>query len=248
MDRKHRNGNVQRPSRAKEVKPHRWALRGWAVGYRRLARPWFVTRHARRFCRPLMVEGREWFVGLRTPALIIANHSGHFDTIIVLSILPSALYERLAVAAAADRFYRRRLKGMWFSLRYNAFPISRGGGVAALAYSEELLRRGWSLLIFPEGTRTRTGELGPFHPGPAILALRHGLTVLPIHIQGSAGIIPVGERRARPAPVRLRVGEPLTFAAGTEVGEATARMETAVRALVSASSQVEREVVAVGRG
>ncbi len=217
-----------------EVKPHRWALSFWARGFRRLARWWVVVRHVRRFCSPLKLEGLEHFSRLSAPALIIGNHTSHFDTLIVLSILPRWLYSRTAVVAAADRFYTQRLKAAWYSLRYNAFPIARGGGRPALAYSEWLLQRGWSLLIFPEGTRSRTGELLPFHPGPAILALRQGVPVLPVYIAGASNILPPGTPRSRPAAVRVRVGPPLTLEANTPIAEATAAMETAMRALAQA--------------
>ena len=220
-----------------EVKPHRWALSPWARAYRRIARPWTVTRHVRRFCHPFAVEGRESLDRLQNPALIIANHSSHFDTAVVLSLLPNHIYNRTAIVAAADRMYRERLKGMWHSLRYNAFPIRRGGGSEALAYPQELLRSGWSLLIFPEGKRTRTGELLPFHPGPAILALTQRVPVLPIHIQGTADVLPPGVKYSRPAPVRARIGEQIWFDEGTGVAEAKQAMEDAVALLGDRNAQ-----------
>jgi len=218
------------PSTA-DVKPHRWALALWARMYRRLARPLTVARHIRRFCRPLTIEGAERFDRLQNPALIIANHASHFDTPVVLSLLPNHIYSRTAIVAAADRMYRERIKGMWYSLRYNAFPITRGGGSEALSYSQWLLQNGWSLLIFPEGRRTRTGELLPFHPGPAILALSQRVPVLPIYIEGTAQVLPPGTKYSRPAPVSVRVGEPLSFEEGTSVAEAKQAMEDAMAVL-----------------
>jgi long-chain acyl-CoA synthetase len=219
-----------------EVKPHGWALSFWARSFRRLARQWVVTRHVRRFCRPLELAGLEHFSQLNAPALIIANHTSHFDALIVLSILPGRLYGRIALAAAADRFYTQKLKGAWYSLRYNAFPITRNGGRAALTHSEWLLQTGWSLLIFPEGTRSKTGELLPFHPGPAILALRQGAPVLPVHIEGAANILRPGTRWSQSASVRVEVGPPLTIEGNDSVAEATAKMEAAVRALAQPQS------------
>lgn len=214
-----------------DAKPHRWALSFWARAFRRLLRRRFVSEHVERFCQPFTVEGVERLGDVRGPALIIANHTSHFDTVIVLSVLTKRLFDRTAVVAAADRFFISWLKGAWHALRYNAFPITRGGGRAALDYSQWLLEHGWSLLIFPEGRRSRTAELLPFHPGPAILALGGNVPVLPIHIEGASEILPAGERRARPAPVRVRVGEPLYLPEGTSVAEATAMMEAAVRGL-----------------
>jgi len=225
------NGHRERVDSPKEVKPHRWALAPWARAYRRIARPWTVTRHVRRFCRPFTVEGRENLDRLQNPALIIANHASHFDTAVVLALLPGHIYNRTAIVAAADRMYRERIKGAWHSLRYNAFPITRGGGSEALTYSQWLLKNGWSLLIFPEGKRTRTGELLPFHPGAAILALSQRVPVLPMYIHGTADVLPPGVKYSRPGPVRVRIGEQFWFDQGTGVAEAKQAMEDAVAAL-----------------
>lgn len=214
-----------------EVDPHRWALQRWARAFRRLARTWTVHSHVRKFCQPFTIEGEAKLARLDNPMLIIANHTSHFDTVIVLSVLPNKIYDRTAVVAAADRMYRERIKGMWHSLRYNAFPITRGGGRQALAYSQWLLHHGWSLLIFPEGGRSRTGELMPFHGGAAILALGQHVPVLPMHIRGAMDIFPPGTKYSRPAPVTVRVGDLLAFPEGMGVAEAKHAMEEAVRTL-----------------
>lgn len=216
------------------VEPHRWALSLPARVYRRLGRRWIVTRHVQRFCRPFAVDGAEHIERFPAPGLIVANHTSHFDTAIVLSLLTTPLYDRTAVVAAADRFYQSRLKSAWLSLRYNSFPIARGGGSSALKYSEWLLQHGWSLLIFPEGTRSKTGELLRFHPGPAILSLRQRVPVLPIHIDGAANILRPGTRLSQPAPVHVRVGPPLSFDEGVDAREATQAIHDAVRALIPA--------------
>jgi 1-acyl-sn-glycerol-3-phosphate acyltransferase len=220
-----------------EAKPHRWALSAWARAYRRLARRWDVDKHVNQFCRPFTVEGTENLEALDHPLLIIANHTSHFDTVIVLSVLPRKIWDRTAVVAAADRMYRERVKGMLHSLRYNAFPITRGGGREALAYSQWLLHKGWSLLIFPEGKRSRSGELMPFHGGPAILALGQHVPVLPMYIKGAGEILPPGSPTSQAAPVLVRVGAPFTFPAGTSIPDAKHAMEAAVRALIPAEAR-----------
>jgi len=219
-----------------EVDPHRWALQFWARWYRRLARRWTVDSHIKKLCQPFTVEGREILERAESPMIIIANHTSHFDTAVVLHLLPSKIYDRTAVVAAADRMYRDRLKGMWNSLRYNSFPITRGGGREALAYTQWLMHHGWSILIFPEGKRSRNGELMPFHGGPAILALAHNVPVLQIYIKGAMDILPPGTRHARPAPVHARVGEPFTIAPGSHIGDAKHQMEEAMRALANGDS------------
>jgi 1-acyl-sn-glycerol-3-phosphate acyltransferase len=171
--------------------------------------------------------------------LIIANHSSHFDTVIALDVLPWRVYSRTAVVAAADRMYRSRLKGMWNSLRYNSFPITRGGGREALAYSQWLLSHGWSLLIFPEGKRSRDGQLMPHHGGPAILALSQDVPILPMYIDGAINILRPGTRRSQPAPVHLRIGPLMRIPQGTSIADAKRMMEDAIRELSAGSEQAK---------
>ena len=218
------------------VQPHRWALSWWARFFRRIARRWTVNSHVRKFCQPLTTEGAEKLVGLEGPLLIIANHTSHFDTVIVLDLLPNKIYDRTAIVAAADRMYRQRIKGMWYSLRYNSFPITRGGGMKSLAYSQWLLDHGWSLVIFPEGRRSRTGELQKFHPGPALLATDQLIPILPIYISGASNILPPGTRESKPAPVHVRIGDVIRFAEGTQIPEAKSAMEEAMKTLAAAGN------------
>jgi 1-acyl-sn-glycerol-3-phosphate acyltransferase len=224
-----------------EVAPHKWALSWWARLYRRIARRWDVDKHVKAYCRPLTIEGHENLDGVKGPLLIIANHTSHFDTVIVLYTITNRIRDKTAVVAAADRMYRERIKGMLHSLRYNAFPITRGGGREALSYSQWLTSRGWSLLIFPEGKRSRTGELMPFKGGTAILALGQNIPVLPIYIQGASDILPPGSPVSKPAPVLVRVGKPFEFPEGTTIPEAKTAMEAAIRDLMPEPSSASTD-------
>lgn len=150
------------------TEPHRWQTQLWARAARRAGRHWVMTRHMRRLCQPMVVEGLENLDGVRGPVLIIANHTSHIDTPTLVSALPTVLRERAAVAAAADRFYRASQRSWWFSLFWNTYPIARGGGMKALDYSMWLLQHRWSIVIFPEGGRFKAGAVQRFHHGPTI--------------------------------------------------------------------------------
>lgn len=227
------------------VVPHRWALSPWARWFRRLTHGWFVARHVRRYCRPLSVQGLEHLAPLKGPAIFVANHTSHFDAYLITTILPSRWRQRAAMAAAADRWYeRKKLRAAWFSLILNIYPIQRGGGHSALDYSHRLLERGWSLIIFPEGTRAKKGHLEAFKYGVAILALGHDVPVVPVHLNGVANLLPPGERRLRPDSVEVRVGSPLLFEHGTSIPEATARLQQVVEAMGVAQAQPEPAPVA----
>jgi 1-acyl-sn-glycerol-3-phosphate acyltransferase len=95
-------------------------------------------------------------------------------------------------------------------------------------------------MIFPEGKRSRTGEMMPFHMGPAILALGNRVPVLPIYIRGASNILPPGEWTSRAAPVHVRIGKPFAFRDGTTVPDAKQQMEDAMRALAPQEDQREQ--------
>src|SRR5581483_9531763 len=135
--------------------------------------------------RPLRVEGRERLAKLPGPALLIANHASHLDSLTVLATLPRARRRRTAVAAAADYFFTSRGRTLIATLALGAFPFHRTGPVAAsLAHCGDLADEGATLLVFPEGTRSVDGTLAPFKPGIGLLARELGLPVVPISLDG----------------------------------------------------------------
>jgi 1-acyl-sn-glycerol-3-phosphate acyltransferase len=224
--------------RAWSPAPHGWQTQPWARALRRAGRHWVMSRHVRSYCRPLTIEGAEHLRDVHGPALIIANHSSHFDTPVVLSALPERIRAKTAVAAAADRFYAPGKRGWWFSLFFNAYPIERGGGRDALDYSLALIERGWSLLVYPEGTRSRSGEVQPFRHGAAILAMAGKMPVVPVYTEGLRDVMPKGERIPRPAPVSVRIGEPVSLEGISSAHHATVRLQGALHALALTSQGV----------
>jgi 1-acyl-sn-glycerol-3-phosphate acyltransferase len=135
--------------------------------------------------------------------IMVANHGSHLDTPIILRALPRKWRQRTAVAAAADYFYRNRLIAVAVSLLFNTVPMDRkGGGLGkdASGHVDELLERGWNLLLFPEGTRSRHGGQGRLRRGAAVLAARHHVQIIPIRITGTRAVMPPG----RFWPSRLR--------------------------------------------
>ena len=147
--------------------------------------------------------GREKLAQLREPVILVANHASHMDTPVILSALPRRLRKRTAVAAAADYFYRNRLVASVVSLIFNTVPIERkgGGGMAKNgSHLDSLLDDGWNLLLYPEGTRSRTGDRGRVRRGAAVLAAAHNLSIVPIRVSGTADAMPPG----RMWPRRLR--------------------------------------------
>jgi 1-acyl-sn-glycerol-3-phosphate acyltransferase len=73
----------------------------------------------------------------------------------------------------------------------------------------ELIRKGWSLLLYPEGTRSRSGELGPFKAGVGALARFTRRPVVPIHVRGGRRVLPTGAFLPRPGHMTVRFGPAL---------------------------------------
>lgn len=164
------------------------------------------------------VRGRERLTPLDGPAIFVANHSSHVDTPVLLRALPARWRRRTAVTAAADYFYSSRMLGSAVSLAFGTVPLERrgGGGTRSTAGLGPLVEAGWSLVVFPTGTRSRDGRVGRLRPGAAILAAQHGLPIVPVHISGTRAAMPVGSGWMSRPPgggplARHRIG--LTFGA-----------------------------------
>jgi long-chain acyl-CoA synthetase len=150
--------------------------------------------------------------------------------------------ERLAALAARDYFFDTRLKRAYFENFTNLIPMEREGSLkASLAAAAEALRRGYHLLIFPEGTRSRDGSMAPFFPTAGYLSLHCGVDVLPVYLAGTHEALPPGKALPRKRPLEVRFGPAIPVAelrrrtGGLPRSEsyrvATAMMEDAVKAL-----------------
>jgi 1-acyl-sn-glycerol-3-phosphate acyltransferase len=171
-----------------------------------------------RICRALMrlffrlvgdwqVEGRE-----NVPpegALILApNHVGFLDP----PLVGCALDRPAWFMAKAELF--RLVPIRRFLTALHAFPVQRGtGDRAALKRALDHLAAGRAVTLFPEGTRSQTGELGEPELGIGMIALRSGAAIVPMAIVGTDRVMPRGAKWIRTGTIRLRIGKPLRFPA-----------------------------------
>ncbi len=131
------------------------------------------------------------FVG--GPYILIANHQSNLDAPSIVKSLPVSARRQLAVAAAKDYFYENKLTAFLSRLMFNAFPLDRKGNLnESLTYFGKALDKGQSILIFPEGTRTLTGEMNEFRKGIGIIAKEMGTPIVPVKISGNYEIFPKG--------------------------------------------------------
>jgi 1-acyl-sn-glycerol-3-phosphate acyltransferase len=138
--------------------------------------------------------------------IVASNHRSFLDPFVIGTLLP---WRRRLQFVAKVELFERRLQGYLLS-RLGAFPIRRGqSDETAMETARLIVDRGGTVIIFPEGTRIRTGSLGRPRRGVGRLALETGAPVVPCAVHGSEHV----RRgwRIRPRKVRLRAGRPLTF-------------------------------------
>lgn len=166
------------------------------------------------------------------PTVFVSNHHSHLDTPILLSRLPRPWRDEVVVAAAADHFFDTRPKAALISWAYGAIPMERRKVSRRSAdTAARLIDDGWSLLIFPEGGRSPDGWGQDHKGGAAYLAVRCGVPVVAVHLDGTGRILPKGSTRPTPGRVEVNVGAPLRPAEGEDARRFAHRLERAVAEL-----------------
>lgn len=184
------------------------------------------------------VHGKDRLKHLEDPYIVVSNHSSHLDCPLILGSLPRRLSRNLATGAAADYWYGKFWKSASTGLFFNTFPVERGRGLRgrgskARGLAGHLLNDGVPLLIFPEGTRSRTGAMSSFKPGTAALCISRNVPCLPVAIVGASLAMPTGNslpKKGRP-PVHVVFGEPMWAAPGESAHAFSERIAATIRHL-----------------
>lgn len=234
------------------------AARGPVFHYSRWPQSWPVRliRAAawRLFLLPTMLlrgwprrEGRENLHGLRGPVLVVCNHITHLDPAFVLAMLPGRIRRRVAVAMDGERLEAMReppasagfFGGLSLRIQYwlllglfNVFPLpKRAGFRKSFAFAGEIVDRGLSVLIFPEGELTTDGRMAAFRKGIGLLSADLRIPVVPVRIDGLWQLKQSRARWARPGRIHVTVGAPVEFSAAQTAEEITRELERRVAAL-----------------
>ncbi len=162
--------------------------------------------------------------------VLLANHQSMFDIPALLSTVPGPVRMMAKRSLFRLPFFGWGLKAAGF------VPVDRDDGSKArqaFASASAHLSAGTSILLFPEGTRSRSGKLLEMQRGGFLLAIRHGLRIVPVGIRGTRQIQPRGRWEIRPGPVEVRFGEPIDPAA------------YGVRRMNALIAEVERRIAAL---
>ena len=168
--------------------------------------------------------------------VLVANHASHLDAIALVTAHPLAKIHRVFPAAAADYFFTSVPRLAFSAIVVNSLPFDREVHVRqSLALCRGLLENpGNVLVIFPEGTRSRTGELGEFKAGLGLLVAGTPHPVVPCRLEGTFAAWPKGRWLPRPRRVRLTIGEPRTYAQQARGKDAALFIASDLRAAVAA--------------
>jgi len=241
------------PARPRTYRFPRWAQR-WPVTWIRLGIYYLLVWPATWLLAKPVIRGRENLRGIHGPVLVVANHVTYVDIGCVLAALPAFFRHRLATAMEAERLYGMRYPAakMNFFMRmvnrmdyflvialFNVFPLPKQSGFReSFAFAGELADGGWSVLVFPEGARTKDGKLAKFRGGIGLLATRLHLPVVPVRIDGlwelAQARLEGKSSRLKPVPkgaVKVTIGAPVTFAADADAEEIARVLERRVAEL-----------------
>ena len=233
------------PARSEFMFP-RWAQR-WPVTWIRSFFYYLLAWPATHLMAHPRVSGRENLRGVKGPVLVISNHTIYLDVGFVLAALPLRFRHRLAVAMGGERLAEMRrpspegsLPKRWLQRMnyflvvalFNVFPLPKKSGFReSFRFAGDLADRGWNILVFPEGDLTPDGKLQPFRAGIGLLASNLKLPVVPMRVDGAYEIREAHSLFNRPGRIRVSIGKPVEFPAGSDPQEIARVLELRVAEL-----------------
>jgi long-chain acyl-CoA synthetase len=204
----------------------RWAQRWPITWLRPLAYQLVTLPYINIMARPTVI-GREKLKDFRGPALIVSNHISQIDVGYILAALPFRLRTRVGAAMQGEMLrsmrhppadwnflkrWREQLRYVLIAAFFNVFSLPQKAKYReSFRFAGELADKGYSVLIFPEGRRTETGEMSPFRSGIGLLATHLNLPVIPMRIDGLYPLRIAKKHWAKPGTIQVRIGEPVKF-------------------------------------
>lgn len=243
---------IEQPeARSAAIHYPRWA-QTWPVQWIRVAAFYLVQRPAMLILGWPRIRGRENLQNVKGPVLVIANHTTYVDPAYILAALPARLRHRLAVAMEGEiletmrnppegaGFFSKRFLQLQYLLTvalFNVFPLPQKSGFRkSFSFAGELVDGGWSVLVFPEGVRSRDGRMAPFRAGIGLLATRLRVPVVPMRFEGMIERKLAGGKWAPPGWIRVAIGAPVEFSESESAEEIARELQCQVESLAEQKS------------
>lgn len=199
--------NLSGPERARSLRREHGLLETIpTLGWRLFLRVYCQLYHR------LRVVGRA-HLPAQPPFLLVGNHASHLDALVLSSLLPLALADRTFPIAAGDVFFETHASAWFATWVLNALPLWRYnvGEHTMEQLRQRLVGEPCGYILFPEGTRSRDGQIGRFRPGVGMLVAGTPVPVIPCRLVGASRAWPPTGRYPRPFRLTLHVGAPRTF-------------------------------------
>lgn len=174
---------------------------------------WSTVKAALKVLNRLEVVGRRHLPDA-PPFVLVSNHASHLDTLVLGAALPVRMRRYLFPLAAGDVFFETPPRAAFSATVLNALPLWRNncGAHAIQDLRNRLIEDRTIFILFPEGGRTRNGEMQPFKPGIGMLTAGTDVPVVPCFVEGTFEAFPPCTRVPRPGKLRLWIGRPRLFA------------------------------------
>jgi long-chain acyl-CoA synthetase len=223
-----------------------WQQR-WPLSWLRIALLYLIVLPATRLLGWPRVRGKEYLRNVRGPLVFICNHVTMVDHALVLLALSGRFRTRMAIAmdgeqlrewlhpqAGTDLLTRLRYLLQYVSVVFffNVFSMPQKSGFRrSFLFAGQMMDRGFSLLVFPEGQRTKHGTLNPFMPGTGLLIQKLDAPVVPMRIEGLWELKRANRHFAWPGEVSVIIGEPITYSSQQDPEAVATNLAEHVRAL-----------------
>jgi len=179
---------------------------------------------------PVKVSGHHHLP--KTPFILCSNHNSHMDTP-VLMIATGMSFNRFGMIAAKDYFFDHRWR-KWFGMIMNLIPFNRDISRTSLindisACQHFVKHKERHLIIYPEGTRSITGEMRSFKRGPAMIAQQLAMPLVPAYIEGTFDAMKKGQFFPKARKIHVKFGKPIL--AGADKKQITHLLENEIKEL-----------------
>jgi long-chain acyl-CoA synthetase len=224
----------------------KWQQR-WPLSWLRIALLYLIVLPATRVMGWPRIRGKEYLRNVRGPLVFICNHVTMVDHALVLLALPGRFRTGMAIAMDGEQLREwlhpqpgtglltrvlRLLKYASVVFFFNVFSMPQKSGFRrSFMFAGEMMDLGSSLLVFPEGQRTKHGALNPFMPGTGLLIQKLDAPVVPMRIDGLWELKKAGRHFAWPGEVSVIIGEPVTYSTQQVPQAIAADLAEHVRAL-----------------